>query len=53
MDRRRVAGLIFFLLIFIVALIVTQKVRNSAALQDCVASGRRDCVAIPDPAQPK
>ena len=52
MDRRRLAGLLFFLLLFIAALIVTQKVRNSSALQDCVASGRRDCVAIPDATQP-
>ena len=46
--RRRVAGALFLLLLVATTLIVTQHIRQASELQDCVTSGRRDCIVIPE-----
>lgn len=45
--RQKIAGALFLLVIVAITLFVAQQIRKSSALQDCVASGRRDCVPVP------
>ena len=43
---RAVVGLGLIAVLIVGVLFVMQQLRHAAAIQDCVASGRRDCVPI-------
>jgi hypothetical protein len=43
---RAVAGLGLIAVLIVGVLFVMQQLRHAAAIQDCVASGRRDCVPV-------
>jgi hypothetical protein len=43
---RAVVGLGLILVLIVGVLFVMRQLQNAASVQDCVASGRRDCVPI-------
>jgi hypothetical protein len=43
---RAVVGLGLIVVLIMGVLVVMQQLRHAAAIQDCVASGRRDCAPI-------
>jgi cell division septal protein FtsQ len=43
---RKLVGLGLILVLVLGSLFVMQQLRHAAAIQDCVASGRRNCVPI-------
>jgi hypothetical protein len=43
---RAVVGLGLIVVLIVGVLFVMQQLRHAAAIQDCVASGRRDCVPV-------
>jgi hypothetical protein len=44
---RAVVGLGLILVLIVGVLFVMHELQHASAVQDCVASGRRDCVPIP------
>ncbi|WP_428492819.1 hypothetical protein [Rhodopila sp.] len=45
-PRRAAVGLALLLALIVGVLFVVQQLRHSAAIQDCVASGRTNCAPI-------
>lgn len=43
---RAVAGLALMVTLVLAALLVVRQLRHAAVIQDCVASGRHDCVPM-------
>jgi hypothetical protein len=43
---RALVGLALIVLLGVGALLIMQQLRHAAAIQDCVASGRRNCAPI-------
>ena len=48
---RALIGLALIVVLGVGILFVMQQLRHAAAIQDCVASGRRNCVPISSPGQ--
>ena len=44
--RGALVALVVVAVLIVAAVLLTQRLRRDAALQDCVAAGRRDCVSI-------
>jgi hypothetical protein len=49
-DRttQSLAGLAFVLFLVVLGFFLTEKLAQSTKLQDCILSGRRDCVQLED-----
>jgi hypothetical protein len=43
---RALVGLVLVVVLIVGVLVVVRQLRNAAAIQDCVASGRRNCAPI-------
>ncbi|MBV8704683.1 MAG: hypothetical protein JO118_13340 [Acetobacteraceae bacterium] len=44
--RGALVALVVVAVLIVAAVLLTQRLRRDAAVQDCVAAGRRDCVAV-------
>ena len=44
--RGALVALVVVAVLIVAAVLLTQRLRRDAALQDCVAAGRRDCLAV-------
>ena len=44
--RNAVAALVVIAVLVVLAVLMVRGLRRTAALQDCVASGRRDCMPV-------
>ncbi|MBN9559782.1 MAG: hypothetical protein J0H14_03515 [Alphaproteobacteria bacterium] len=49
--RRALAGIVVIVLIIVAVVFVIGRLRESARMQDCLASGRTNCAPIETPAR--